>query len=155
MSLIKKLVEKNWYSQNYKNKEAVIFWSVLSDSPKIIRNCTDITPQWQGCFQPGADISDTNSNYSFPAIALPMDFVPGPASLQLYRNRSCSIGTELFRQSVHHTLYHDLWRITKGIWTPVDYLIAYKQISRIMVKQNRFNCYLMKGTDLIIYLIWW
>jgi len=49
------------------------------------------------------------------------------------------IGTELFRRSIRYTLYGDLVRITGGVWTPVEHLIAYKQIGRIMVKQNWFN----------------
>jgi hypothetical protein len=49
------------------------------------------------------------------------------------------IGTELFRRSIHYTLYGDLVRITGGVWTPVEHLIAYKQIGRIKVKQNWFN----------------
>jgi hypothetical protein len=49
------------------------------------------------------------------------------------------IGTELFRRSVRYTLYRDLVRITGGVWTPVEHLIAYKQIGRVTVKQNWFN----------------
>jgi hypothetical protein len=49
------------------------------------------------------------------------------------------IGTELFRRTIHYTLYNDLVRITGGIWTPVEHLIAYKQIGRVKLKQNWFN----------------
>ena len=58
------------------------------------------------------------------------------------------IGTELFRRSVRYTLYRDLVRITGGVWTPVEHLIAYKQIGRIMVKQNRFNRLIHVGSIL-------
>jgi hypothetical protein len=49
------------------------------------------------------------------------------------------ISTELFRRSIRYRLYGDLVRITGGVWTPVEHLIAYKQIGRIMIKQNWFN----------------
>jgi hypothetical protein len=49
------------------------------------------------------------------------------------------IGTELFRRSVRYTLFGDLVRITGGVWTPVEHLIAYSQIGKIRVKQNWFN----------------
>jgi hypothetical protein len=49
------------------------------------------------------------------------------------------IGTELFRRSIRYTILRDVVRITGGVWTPVEHLISYKQIGRIMVKQNRFN----------------
>jgi hypothetical protein len=57
-------------------------------------------------------------------------------------------GTELFRRSVRYTLYSDMVRITGGVWTPVEHLIAYKQIGRIMVKQNVFNRLIHVGTIL-------
>ena len=56
------------------------------------------------------------------------------------------IGTELFRRSVRYTLYRDMVRITGGVWTPVEHLIAYKQIGRILVKQNWFNRLIHVGT---------
>ena len=40
------------------------------------------------------------------------------------------IGTEMFRRSVRYTLFRDMVRITGGIWTPVEHLIAYKQIGK-------------------------
>jgi hypothetical protein len=49
------------------------------------------------------------------------------------------ISTELFRRSIRYTLYGDLVKITGGVWTPVEHLIAYKQIGRIKVKQSWFN----------------
>lgn len=58
------------------------------------------------------------------------------------------IGTELFRRSIRYTLYHDMIRITGGVWTPVEHLIAHKQIGRIMVKQNVFNRLIHVGTIL-------
>jgi hypothetical protein len=58
------------------------------------------------------------------------------------------IGTELFRRSIRYTLYRDIVRITGGVWTPVEHLIAYKQIGRIMVKQNWFNRFIHVGTIL-------
>jgi hypothetical protein len=58
------------------------------------------------------------------------------------------IGTELFRRSIHYTLYGDLVRITGGVWTPVEHLIAYKQIGRIMIKQNWFNRLIHVGSIL-------
>jgi hypothetical protein len=58
------------------------------------------------------------------------------------------IGTELFRRSIRYTLYRDLVKIAGGVWTPVEHLIAYKQIGRIMVKQNRFNRLIHVGTIL-------
>ena len=58
------------------------------------------------------------------------------------------IGTELFRRSIRYTLYRDLLKITGGVWTPVEHLLAYKQIGRIMVKQNRFNRLIHVGTIL-------
>jgi hypothetical protein len=58
------------------------------------------------------------------------------------------IGTEVFRRSVRYTLFRDMVRITGGIWTPVEHLIAYKQIGRILVKQNRFNRLIHVGTIL-------
>ncbi len=57
-------------------------------------------------------------------------------------------GTEMFRRSVRYTLYRDMIRITGGVWTPVEHLIAYKQIGRIMVKQNLFNRFIHVGTIL-------
>jgi hypothetical protein len=57
-------------------------------------------------------------------------------------------GTELFRRSVRYTLYSDMVRINGGVWTPVEHLIAYKQIGRIMVKQNVFNRLIHVGTIL-------
>jgi hypothetical protein len=56
------------------------------------------------------------------------------------------IGTELFRRSIRYTLYRDMVRITGGVWTPVEHLIAYKQIGRIVVQQNRFNRLIHVGT---------
>jgi hypothetical protein len=56
------------------------------------------------------------------------------------------IGTELFRRSVRYTLYREMVRITGGVWTPVEHLIAYKQIVRIVIKQNRFNRLIHVGT---------
>jgi hypothetical protein len=58
------------------------------------------------------------------------------------------IGTELFRRSIHYTLYRNLVRITGGVWTPVEHLIAYKQIGRIMVRQNRLNRLIHVGSIL-------
>ena len=58
------------------------------------------------------------------------------------------LGTELFRRSIHYTLYGDLVRITGGIWTPVEHLIAYKQIGRIKLKQNWFNRLIHVGSIL-------
>jgi hypothetical protein len=55
-------------------------------------------------------------------------------------------GTELFRRSIRYTLYRDMVRITGGVWTPVEHLIAYKQIGRIVVQQNRFNRLIHVGT---------
>jgi hypothetical protein len=57
-------------------------------------------------------------------------------------------GTELFRRSIRYAIMRDVVRITGGIWTPVEHLIAYKQIGRIMVKQNRFNRLIHVGTIL-------
>jgi len=56
------------------------------------------------------------------------------------------IGTELFRRSIRYTLYRDMVRINGGVWTPVEHLIAYKQIGRILVKQNWFNRLIHVGT---------
>jgi hypothetical protein len=56
------------------------------------------------------------------------------------------IGTELFRRSVRYTLFRDMVRIAGGVWTPVEHLIAYKQIGRIVIKQNRFNRLIHVGT---------
>jgi xanthine/uracil permease len=58
------------------------------------------------------------------------------------------IGTELFRRSIRYTLYRDIVKITGGVWTPVEHLIAYRQIARIMVKQNWFNRLMNVGTIL-------
>jgi hypothetical protein len=59
------------------------------------------------------------------------------------------IGTEVFRRSIRYTIYRDIIRITGGVWTPVEHLIAYRQIGRIIVKQNRFNRFLHVGTILL------
>ena len=56
------------------------------------------------------------------------------------------IGTELYRRSIRYTLYRDMVRITGGVWAPVEHLIAYKQIGRIVVQQNRFNRLIHVGT---------
>jgi hypothetical protein len=58
------------------------------------------------------------------------------------------IGTEIFRRSIRYTIFRDVIRITGGIWTPIEHLIAYKQISRIIIKQNRFNRFIHIGTIL-------
>ena len=58
------------------------------------------------------------------------------------------IGTELFRRSIRYTLYRDIVKITGGVWTPVEHLIAYKQIGRIIVKQNWFSRLIHVGTIL-------
>lgn len=58
------------------------------------------------------------------------------------------IGTELFRRSIRYTILRDVVRITGGVWTPVEHLISYKQIGRIMLKQNRFNRLIHVGTIL-------
>jgi hypothetical protein len=56
------------------------------------------------------------------------------------------IGTEIFRRSIRYTIYRDVIRITGGVWTPVEHLITYRQVGRIMVKQNRFNRLIHVGT---------
>jgi hypothetical protein len=56
--------------------------------------------------------------------------------------------TELFRRSIRYTIMRDAVRITGGVWTPVEHLISYKQIGRIMLKQNRFNRLIHVGTIL-------
>ena len=58
------------------------------------------------------------------------------------------LGTEMFRRSVRYTLFRDMVRITGGIWTPVEHLIAYKQIGKIKVRQNRFNRLIHVGSIL-------
>lgn len=58
------------------------------------------------------------------------------------------IGTELFRRSIRYTILRDVIRITGGVWTPVEHLISFKQIGRIVVKQNRFNHLIHIGTIL-------
>jgi hypothetical protein len=58
------------------------------------------------------------------------------------------IGTELFRRSIRYTILRDVIRITGGVWTPVEHLISFKQIGRIVVKQNRFNRLIHIGTIL-------
>ncbi|MDD1696524.1 MAG: PH domain-containing protein [Methanoregula sp.] len=57
-------------------------------------------------------------------------------------------GTELFRRSIRYTIFQDVIRITGGVWTPVEHLISYKQISRIILRQNRFNRLIHAGTIL-------
>ena len=59
------------------------------------------------------------------------------------------IGTEIFRRSIHYTIMRDVVRITGGVWTPVEHLIAYRQISRIIVKQTRFNRFIHAGTIIL------
>jgi hypothetical protein len=59
------------------------------------------------------------------------------------------IGTEVFRRSIRYTIYRDVVRITGGVWTPVEHLIAYQQIVRIIVKQNRFNRFIHVGTIIL------
>jgi len=56
------------------------------------------------------------------------------------------IGTELFRRSIRYTIFRDVVRITGGVWTPVEHLIAYKQIGRIILKQSRLNRLIHVGT---------
>jgi hypothetical protein len=58
-------------------------------------------------------------------------------------------GTEIFRRSIRYTIFRDVIRITGGVWTPVEHLIAYKQISRIIIKQNRFNRFIHVGTIIL------
>ena len=64
------------------------------------------------------------------------------------------IGTELFRRSVRYTIMRDVIRITGGILTPVEHLIAYKQIGRVMVKQSWLNRLLHVGTILFAGVVY-
>jgi hypothetical protein len=58
-------------------------------------------------------------------------------------------GTEIFRRSIRYTILRDVIRITGGVWTPVEHLIAYPQIGRIIIKQNRFNRFIHVGTIIL------
>jgi hypothetical protein len=58
-------------------------------------------------------------------------------------------GTEVFRRSIRYTIYRDVIRITGGVWTPVEHLIAYQQIGRIILKQTRFNRFIHAGTIIL------
>jgi hypothetical protein len=58
-------------------------------------------------------------------------------------------GTEIFRRSIRYTMYRDVVRITGGVWTQVEHLIAYPQIDRIIIKQNRFNRFIHVGTIIL------
>jgi len=58
------------------------------------------------------------------------------------------IGTELFRRSIRYTLYRDAIKITGGVWTTIEHLIAVGQIGKIIVHQNRFNRFIHIGTIL-------
>jgi hypothetical protein len=58
-------------------------------------------------------------------------------------------GTEIFRRSIRYTIMRDVIRITGGVWTPVEHLITYPQIGRIIIKQNRFNRFIHVGTIIL------
>ncbi|MCX6684600.1 MAG: PH domain-containing protein [Methanoregula sp.] len=58
-------------------------------------------------------------------------------------------GTELFRRSILYTMMRDVVRITGGVWTQVEHLIAYPQIGRIIIQQNRFNRFIHVGTIIL------
>lgn len=58
-------------------------------------------------------------------------------------------GTELFRRSIRYTILRDVIKITGGVWTPVEHLIAYPQIGRIIIKQNRFSRFIHVGTIIL------
>lgn len=63
-------------------------------------------------------------------------------------------GTEVFRRSIRYTMMRDVVRITGGVWTPVEHLIAYQQIGRIIIKQNRFERFFHVGTIILAGVIY-
>lgn len=63
-------------------------------------------------------------------------------------------GIEVFRCSIRYTMMRDVVRITGGVWTPVEHLIAYQQISRIIIKQNRFERFFHVGTIILAGVIY-